>query len=117
VQPSIAKMARANRTWGEDRIAAELLLKLGLSLSPRTVRRYLHRPPSAQPGSRTQTWSTFMRNHARDVLACDFFVTVTARFRLLYVFIVLDVGTRRLVYWNVIAHPTPNGRCRSFGRL
>jgi hypothetical protein len=27
-----------------------------------------------------------MRNHGREVLACDFFVTVTARFRLLYVF-------------------------------
>ena len=85
----------ANRTWGEERIAAELLLKLGISVSPRTVRRYMGRPRSAHPGSRTQAWSTFVRNHARDVLACDFFVTVTARFRLLYVFVVLDVGTRR----------------------
>ena len=47
-----------------------------------------------------------MHNHARDVLACDFFVTVTARFHLLLVFMVLDVGTCRLVHWNVTAHPT-----------
>jgi len=40
------------------------------------------------------------------VLACDFFVAVTVRFRLLYVFVVLDVGTRRIVHWNVTAHPT-----------
>jgi putative transposase len=40
------------------------------------------------------------------MLACDFFVTVTARLRLFYVFVVLDVGTRRLVHWNVTAHPT-----------
>jgi putative transposase len=106
LQQLIAEMAQANRTWGEERITAELLLKLGMSLSPRTVRRYMRRPPSAHPGSRTQTWSTFVRNHARDVLACDFFVTVTARFRLLYVFVVLDVGSRRLVHWNVTAHPT-----------
>jgi hypothetical protein len=37
-----------------------------------------------------------MRNHAREVLACDFLVTVTARFRLLYIFVVVDVGTRQL---------------------
>ena len=47
-----------------------------------------------------------LRNHARNVLACDFFVTVTARFQLLYVFVVLDLGTRRLVHWNMTAHPT-----------
>ena len=41
VQQLIAEMARANRTWGEERIAGELLLKLGVSLSPRTARRYM----------------------------------------------------------------------------
>jgi putative transposase len=110
----IAEMARANRTWGEERITAELLLKPGLSLSPRTVRRYMRRPRSAHPGSRTQVWSTFVRNHARDVLACDFFVTVTARFQLLYVFVMLDVGTRRLVRWNVTAHPTAEWTVQQF---
>jgi transposase InsO family protein len=98
-------MAKANRT-GEERIAAELLLKLGIAVSPRTVRRYMRRPRPVRPGARTQTWRTFMRNHAREVLACDFFVTVTARFRLVYVFIVLEIGRRRLVHWNVTEHPT-----------
>jgi hypothetical protein len=39
-------------------------------------------------------------------LACDFFITVTARFRLVYVFVVLEIGTRRIVHWNVTDHPT-----------
>jgi putative transposase len=47
-----------------------------------------------------------VRNHAREVLACDFFVTVTATFRMLYVFVILDVGTRRIVHWNATEHPT-----------
>ena len=47
-----------------------------------------------------------MRNHAGAMLACDFFVTITAGFRTLYVFVVLDVGTRRIVHWNVTEHPT-----------
>ena len=47
-----------------------------------------------------------MRNHARSVLACDFFVAVTASFRMLYIFVVLEVGTRRILHWNVTDHPT-----------
>ena len=41
LQRLIADMATANRTWGEERIASELLLKLGIRVSPRTVRRYM----------------------------------------------------------------------------
>jgi putative transposase len=55
-----------------------------------------------------------VRNHAREVLACDFFVTVTARFRLLYLFVVLDGGMRRLVHWNVTGHPTAEWTVQQF---
>ena len=113
LQRLIAEMAAANRTWGEERIASELLLKLGIRVSPRTVRRYM--PSGAAPGSgaRSQTWSTFVRNHASAVLACDFFVAVTATFRVFYVFVVLDVGTRRILHWNVTDHPTADWTARS----
>jgi putative transposase len=74
-------MALANRTWGEERIAAELRLKLGLTVSPRTVCRYMPRRPQRPGGRLTQSWTTFLRNHAGDVLACDFFLVVTATFR------------------------------------
>jgi transposase InsO family protein len=105
VQRLIGTMATANRTWGEERIANELLLKLGIRVSPRTVRRYMpSRPRRPRPG--TQAWCTFVRNHAGSVLASDFFVVVTATFRVLYVFVVLEVGTRRILQWNVTAHPT-----------
>ena len=64
VQRLIATMARANATWGEERIAAELQLKLGITVSPRTVRRYM--PTTGRPRDRasSQRWSTFVRNHA-----------------------------------------------------
>lgn len=39
-------------------------------------------------------------------LACDFFVVVTARFRVLYVFVLMEVGTRKIAHFNVTAHPT-----------
>jgi putative transposase len=105
VQQLIETMAAANRTWGEERIAAELLVKLGIRVSPRTVRRYMPSHPP-RPNQGTEAWSTFVRNHARSVLATDFFVVVTASFRVLYVFVVLEVGTRRILHWNVTDHPT-----------
>jgi transposase InsO family protein len=106
LQDLIATMAHANQTWGEERIAAELLLKLGVSVSPRTVRRYMRRPVPSRPRSSSHAWRTFVRNHARETLACDFFVVVTATFRVVYVFLVLDIGTRRILQWNVTEHPT-----------
>ena len=106
-------MAAANRTWGEERIADELLVKLGIRVSPRTVRRYM-RALSPRGKRGTQAWSTFVRNHARSVLASDFFVVVTATFRVIYVFVVLEVGTRRIVHWNVTAHPTADWTAQQF---
>jgi transposase InsO family protein len=108
LQQLIVSMARANPAWGEARVADEILLKLGLTVSPRTVGRYLRRLRPSRGGRRTQRWATFVRNHAHAVLACDFFTTVTVRFRVLYVFVVLDVGTRRIIHWNVTEHPTAN---------
>jgi putative transposase len=98
-------MARENPLWGEERIANELLLKLGVRVSPRTVRKYMPKRPAGYPRG-DQRWSTFLRNHARAVIACDFFVAVTTTFRSLYVFVVIHHSSRRLVHFNVTAHPT-----------
>jgi len=65
--------------------------------------------PGTGGGSRwvtDQRWAIFVRNYAHTLLACDFGVTVTATFRVLHVFVILEVGSRRLVHMNVINHPT-----------
>ena len=90
----------AHPVWGEERIANELLVKLGIWVSPRTVRKYMPKRPPGQPRG-DQRWSTFLRNHASAVLACDFFIAVTATFRMLYVFVVIEHATRRLTHVNV----------------
>jgi putative transposase len=51
-------------------------------------------------------WSTFLRLHAQGIIACDFFLAVTATFRQLYVFVVIEHRSRRLIHCNVTAHPT-----------
>jgi len=101
----IRRMATENPLWGEERIANELLLKLGVRVSPRTVRKYTPRRPPGRPRG-DQRWSTFLRNHESAIVACDFFVAVTANFRRLYVFVVIEHGSRRIVRVAVTAHPT-----------
>ena len=101
----IRRMATENPLWGEERIANELLVKLGIRVSPRTVRKYMPMRPPGQPRG-DQRWSTFLKNHAKAILACDFFIAVTATFRMLYVFVVIEHSTRRLAHINVTANPT-----------
>ncbi len=104
LQALIRRMANENPSWGEERIANELLLKLNIRVSPRTVSKYLPRPPRGRPRG-DMRWSTFLRLHAQGIIACDFLVAVTATFRLLYIFVVIEHRSRRLIHCNVTAHP------------
>ena len=108
LQHLIRQMASDNPSWGEERIANELLLKLGLRVSPRTIRKYL--PQSSSPGGSPrgdQRWSTFLRNHADAIIACDFCVIATVTFQILYVFVVMEHASRRMIHVNATAHPSP----------
>jgi putative transposase len=102
----IAEMVRENPTWGEARVASELALKLGIRICPRTVRAYWPQDLRPNRGPSSQRWMTFVRNHARFIVACDFVVAVTLRFRILYAFVVMEVGSRKILHLNVTPHPT-----------
>lgn len=108
----IQEMARANLTWGEERIANELQVKLGIRVSPRTIRKYLSR--TRPGGSSDQRWATFIRNHAGAIVACDFFVSVTATFKVLYAFVTMEIGSRRILHCNVTEHPTAEWTTQQF---
>jgi len=104
----IVRIVQENPTWGEERIAAELSVKFGILVSARTVRAYW--PQDSDPrGCRrisSQHWRTFVRNHAKVIVASDFLVAITAGFRVLYVFVLMEVGSRRIVRCNGTSHPT-----------
>ena len=97
----IRRMCRGNAMWGAPRIQSELAL-LGYTVDESTVAKYMIRHP--KPPS--QTWRTFLENHVPDIVAIDFFVVPTMRFQLLYCFLVLRHDRRRVVHFNVTAHPT-----------
>jgi transposase InsO family protein len=94
-------MARANPLWGAPRIHGELL-KLGLTISQRSVARIMPR----RRGPPSQSWRTFLSNHIGDLVAVDFFVVPTATFRILFVFVVLIHHRRQVVHFNVTSAPT-----------
>ena len=101
VQDLIRKMSVADPLWGAPRIHGELL-KLGIEVSQATVAKYIVRqrkPPS-------QTWRTFLNNHVKELVSTDFFVVPTLSFRVLFVFLVLAHHRRRVLHFNVTAHPT-----------
>ena len=94
-------MCRENPGWGAPRIHGELL-KLGLHIGESSVSKYMVRSP--RPPS--QTWRTFLENHAQQLVSIDFFTVPTVRFQVLYVFLVLAHDRRRILHFNVNAHPT-----------
>src|SRR4029450_10130082 len=101
VRTLIRSMSEANPLWGAPRIHGELL-KLGIDVSQATVAKYMirhRRPPS-------QTWRTFLTNHAGQIMAADFFVVPTATYRLVFVLVILAHHRRRVVHVAVTAHPT-----------
>jgi len=56
--------------------------------------------------AKSQNWATFLKNHARDIVAVDMFVVPTIRFQVLYIFIILGLERRRLIFANVTTNPT-----------
>jgi hypothetical protein len=94
-------MWQTNRTWGSPRIVAELQ-KLGIEVAKSTVEKY--KPHTG--GTPSTTWRTFLGQHVKELLAVDFFVVPTVRFKVLFVFLVLAHDRRRIVHFNVTEHPT-----------
>jgi transposase InsO family protein len=97
----IQRMSRENPLWGASRIHGELLM-LGFEVAQSTVSKYLTRPP--KPPS--QTWKTFLRNHAEAIAAVDMCVVPTLSFDLLFAFLVLGHGRRQMLWFEVTRQPT-----------
>ena len=67
-----------------------------------------------RPADPSQRWMTFVRNHAKAIIASDFFVVVTATFQLVYVFVIMEIASRRVLHFNVTRHPTPDWTLQQF---
>jgi transposase InsO family protein len=94
--------AEEHRLWGTERIRGELL-KLGIAVGNGSIRRYRWRPAPRPP---SQTWGTFLRNHAQAIWAVALLTVQTLTFRTLSVLFFISHGRRELIHVVVTAHPT-----------
>jgi transposase InsO family protein len=102
----IQAMAVENRLWGAKRIRDELS-KLGHKVSKRTVAKYMRQArKDLPPWQAKQTWSTFIKNHAHEMGACDFVQTYDLFFGTIFIFFIVDLSSRCVVYFNVTRSPT-----------
>jgi len=95
-------MSHDNPLWGSERIRGELL-KLGIVVSKRSIRRYRWRKPTP---AGSQRWRTFLSNEIKGIWAADLLVVQTATYRTLYVFFIISHQRRRLIHFDVTASPT-----------
>jgi hypothetical protein len=97
----IKRFAQEYRLWSAERIGGELL-KLGIKISKRTIQKYM---PKVRCQS-SQAWATFPKNHAGGIWACDFTVVHDLLFRAFYIFVIIELQTRRIVRAAVATSPT-----------
>jgi putative transposase len=103
----IRQMAVENRLWGAERIRGELL-KLNIRVCKRTIQKYVRQACRPTPSDRksNQNWSTFFYNHADKVWAADFLPVYDLFFRPLFIFFIIELGSRRVVHYGVTRSPT-----------
>jgi hypothetical protein len=99
----IRTMIQENTLWGAERIRGELL-KLGITLSKRTIQKYIRlvrKTPSF-----AHNWASFIRNHMGDIWAFDFTVAYDWLFRHVYIFVIMELKKRRMIHIEVTDSPT-----------
>jgi putative transposase len=106
VRDLVLRLACENPGWGYPRIAGELL-KLGLRVSPSTVRRILLAAGSGPAPRRSgPSWQQFLRQQAATMLACDFFTVETISLRRFYVLFFIELENRRVHLAGCTTNPT-----------
>ena len=101
IRKLIRQMSQDNPTWGVPRIKSELAL-LGYQVAESTVAKYMHRqnkPPS-------QTWKTFLLNHAAEIAAIDLFTMPSVTYRIFYIFVILRHSDRKILHFNITRNPS-----------
>jgi len=100
----IRRISSDHPEYGEDRIALELEVKFGICHACSTVRKYMVERSLGPTDS--QAWRSFLKNQAQAMWSCDFFVQHTVGFRVLYIFVVMELANRKIIHLHVTDHPT-----------
>jgi hypothetical protein len=101
VRAVVLRLARENPRCGDRRISGELT-KLGLRVSPTTVRRLLAHPGlDPAPRSSGPGWREFLHDQAASIVVCDFFIVESVLLRRYHVFFFIAHASRRVALKNL----------------
>jgi len=103
----VLRLATENPRWGYQRIVGELR-KLGVPVSPSTVRRTLL-DAGLEPAPRRSSgpsWREFLQAQAASIVACDFFTVESLFLRRYYTLFFIAHGNRRVWLAGCTANPT-----------
>lgn len=99
----IIRMKSDNPRWGCRRIKGELK-KLKIRISKTTVYNILRKSfPDNTP--RGQSWYSFIKSHGKRLWVADYFTIETAFLKRLYVFFIIDMKSKEIVYSHVTKQP------------
>ncbi len=107
IRDLIREMSLSTPLWGAPRIQGELKM-LGIDVARSTVAKYMVK----RRGPPSQGWKTFLCNHSDATASVDFFIIPTVGFKLLYAFVILGHGRRKLLHIGVSDHPTAEWAAR-----
>ena len=100
----IKQLSKDNPRWSPERIRDTLALHGFPCVSKTTVRKYMLKTKS--PNKPSGNWKTFLHNHRAESWGVDFFTVYTLTFNVLYCFVVLDHGRRKVIHVAVTANPS-----------
>jgi len=100
----IRRISSDHPEYGEDRVTLELEVKFGIRHACSTVRKYMVKRRLGPKDS--QAWRSFLKNQAKAMWSCDFFVQHTVGFHILYIFVIMELANRKVIHLNVTDHPT-----------
>lgn len=107
----VLRMAEENPSWGYRRIQGALA-NLGHQIEKLTVRNILrrhHLEPAPQRRQGGMSWAQFLKRHWEVLAATDFFTVEVVTWHGLvtyYVFVVMELATRRVEIAGITPHPT-----------
>jgi putative transposase len=106
VRALVLRLARENPRWGHRRITGEVA-KLGLRVSPTTIRRLLARAGlGPAPRDLGPSWREFLRAQAAGIVACDFFTVESVLLRRYYALFFITHANRRVWLAGCSTNPT-----------
>jgi len=111
----IKQVHQQNPLLSPEKIHEKLqLLGIERPPAPNTIAKYIPSIRKSPTEKQLQSWKTFLKNHQSVTWATDFFTIPTLTFNVLYVLVIIDHRTRKIISFGVTTNPTAQWTIQQF---